>query len=258
MIIITEQMIATVSGHYNGTSKTTSAVSFILKLMRDNIGSDLMSVLSAALKARDSRKVVNDLKSFFNKMATLFDDAASQVFNDLAAVAGERASALPPTVEDLRFPSVGEAEYMLGSLMGAEKAIATLIWNGGLKLEDLARDEHKLAKIGEGVVNVVGNYGSTRPRQVTSDNSFGLTPEMVDDLVPILQNKLFSSDELGLEVNHSLQPFTSHWQFTPSQLRVGHAERLLSEGMSFADVADIQGVRAQTIRNRQRKYKRAN
>ena len=256
-MIITEQIIATVSAHYTGTLKTTSVVSSILRCMRDNIGSDLKSALTASVKERESFEVVNHLKTTFNALSTIFTGDVSQVFSDLAVVAETHAQTLPATVEDLKFPSVDDAEYMLGSLMGVEKAIATLIWNGGLKLEDLARDEHKLSKVGEGVVNVVGNFGSTRARQVTSDNSFGLTPEMVDDLVPILQNKLFSSDEFGLEVLHSLTPFTSHWQFTPSQLRVGHAERLLSEGLSFAEVADVQGVRPATVRNRQRKYRRA-
>lgn len=258
MTNITKNTINKVTDYYHVTTKSTGVVSYIIKALQDNIGEDLKSALADATKKRNSRKVVKDMKAAFNAVATLLRGKAKQVFLDLSVLAEEHANTLPPTIEDLTLPSEERVEKMLSDMTGASKAIATLIWNGGFKLEDLARDKHQLSRVGKGLVSVTGNFGSTQARKVTSDNSFGLTPEMVKDLLPILRGKLFSSEQLGLDVLLNIHPYTNGWEFTPSQLRAAHAERLVSQGMSFAEVADIQGVRPETIRNRQRKYRKAN
>jgi hypothetical protein len=99
--------------------------------------------------------------------------------------------------------------------------------------------------------------GSTQPRIVQSDYAFGLTTEDCEELIPLLQGALFTNENLGLQVLQRIGSATNGWKFSPTQLRVGHAEALLEDGMSQADVAEIQGIKQNTLRIRQRKYRNA-
>jgi hypothetical protein len=106
-------------------------------------------------------------------------------------------------------------------------------------------------------VEVRGGIGTTKARTVTSENSFGLSQEDYKEVLPLLQDKFFSNEALGLQCLVSIGSITNGWDFTPTQIRVGHAERLLEEGFSYAEVAEIQGINQETLRQRQRKYRRA-
>lgn len=260
LTIVTEQLINNISKHYTQTSKSTSAVYYILNALNANVGGDVTPVLQEEIKRHQSRKVVQDVGSICNALSGFLEDQKeSTAFRELAGFAAEHAKTLPVTVEDLKLPTDAEVKRFIEDLDSSlSQAIATLIWNGGFRLSDLARDAYKLSKVGEGLVQVSGAYGNTRAREVTSENSFGLSPEMVQELLPLLQDKLISADSLGLDVAKTFSPYTTGWRFTPTQLRTGHAEKLLNGGMSYAEVSDVHGIRPDTLRERQRKYRKAN
>lgn len=259
MTKINSHLIDAVSAHYSQTTKTTGPAQFILSQLRRNVGMDLMSI-TAAIEDISSKKRLLDLVSAFRALARVFEDEPeiADVFRALAEGAESRSPNCAEIVEDLKICTPTQFENFVSELEGTSAGIAQILWASGAKLEDLARDKFHLTKVMDGIIEIESGLGTTKARTLTSDDSFGLTPEEFDEIKGILKNTVASKDSLGLDVTSSLHRYTKNWEYTPTQLRVSHAERLLNEGMSQAEVADIQGIRPDTLRQRQRKYRNAN
>ena len=256
MTKITAKLISQIADCYTETTRTTGHVSSLLNALDENQGLELLSITSF-LKDIDSKARLLNLASLFSVLSTKFEDEPGihDDFSALYELTAQLISKAKSSIEDLRFPTPEQFDVMVTDLNGVSKGFANLFWRG-LKAECLARDEFQLSELMNGQVNVIG-IGSTRPRLVTSNDNFGLTQVMLDELKDVMAGKLFSKDRLGLDVLRHLQPFTLNWAFTPSQLRVGGAEFMLSQGMSYAEVADIQGIRSDTLKARQKKYRNA-
>ena len=260
MTLVTQNISDQFSAHYNNkTTVERSVLNRILRHLDEGIGLKLDNVLEALVNDTNCKSVAKTMTSIFSIGAKiLFKDEVAAVFSKYVNISSAHAETLQPPVTDRRTPNDVQVKQMQSDLTGISLALNVLLWNSGAKLEDLARDEHQHSKVGEGVINVVGVLGKTRARLITSDDSFGLTPEMVQDIIPLLQGKIFSKDSLGIDVENNIRRFVSGWSFTPTQMRVGHAERLIAEGMSVPEVAEIQGVREGTLRNRLKDYRNAN
>ena len=260
MAKINSKVTATIESLYNTTSKSTGAASFILRVMRDFKG-DIYEEITREAENINSQQRLKGLADVCQSISKHLQEdgqkAAATDFTRLVEWFKVTADAASPSVEDLRFPTPEEADEMISTLTGKARALALLFWNGGFKPEDLARDKYQLSKVGEGLVEVTGGMGTTKPRIVQSDYAFGLTTEDCEELIPLLQGALFTNETLGLQVLQRIGSATNGWKFSPTQLRVGHAEALLEDGMSQADVAEIQGIKQNTLRIRQRKYRNA-
>lgn len=254
---ITAKLIKKIENRYSGTTKSTGSASSLLRALDENQGQDILS-LTSFLKDVESKERLDQLAYMFNVLTSEFEDQPEihDSFRELYELTAQLSLKAKPTIEDLRFPTPDQFNEMVKDLKGLSKAFANMFWRG-LKAECLARDEFKLSELMNGQVKVTGS-GSTRPRLVTSDDNFGLTQEMFDELKDLMADKVFSKDRLGLDVLRHIAPFTTNWPFTPSQVRVGGAEFMLSQGLSGPEVADIQGIRPDTLRQRQRKYRNAN
>lgn len=258
MAKITNQLIETVSTHYNSTTKATSGAHYILKILNENVGREVAEAFREALSGAYAAAVLGKISDYAEALAGYFSgEPVGEDFKQVATIANAEAAQRPASIEDLRFPTPDQWKEFDATLTGPARALSRLIWHGGFKVEDLARDKHKLAKTNIGEVCVAGGLGTTKGRTVTSDNSFGLSEEDYQEVLPVLQGKLFTSEALGLQCLKSIGSITNGWEFTPTQLRVGHAERLLEEGLPYSEVAAIQGISQETLRQRQRKYRKA-
>lgn len=257
-MIITQEIIEQVKTLYpNKTSQETGGAAAFKYLLCNNIGNELKS-LSADIKAWTSRSYTHNLYvTLSNLVNKLQNIGRIDLINDisyLADITKEHAYSLPPSLDDLRLMPADYKDTFLSKEIGVRRSFMALACNG-IKPSDVPHIVD-LNGLMTGEITIKGK--GARARTLTSKNNFDLNEDALPELIDAIKSVIIRKDAQGSDMKNKLGQHIQEWEYTPSQVIASHGEWMLNEGKSPQEVADIQGIRVDSFKNRQIKYRRAN
>ena len=259
----TEELFNVLSENYTETSRITSTIGRIEAVLKKHPDQPIVKTLLDWCSEITSRKSLRDVLFSLKGMSMkVEDEEVKAALEEVASQVQLFMEALPESPEDLKvLPKNKVDEYLLSLDTAVQKALSFLAVRAGLTPTDILREVNKLSQVKEGRVVIGPKTSAQMPagRVVTFDPTF-LNEELdpSGEIIEVIAGYTVRPNCVGLDGLAVIGAHTQKLPYTMTQLRTSHAIHLLQDGMSWDEVAEIQGVNKLALRNRVMKYVTAN
>lgn len=257
----TQELHDFVDQHYSSTSRQTGHYDFVITALGDfsvPFGESLVEHCSGVNTVKTlevCRSAVSAVKTLiapnFGSFVNEFDLVLEQINLMEKNQSTTRAKYLAPQYAKDYFNTIK-------SPVG--RALQCLAYTAGVTPEALVRPTTDLRAIHLGAITVGTRLSSknTAAREVIFDQTLlnELDPE--GEVVGVLLDvaRQITADNAGVRSLSKLGKYTAGCEFDLLSLRNSHAVNLLNEGYSDAEVAELQGVSVEQLRDRIKNFKR--
>ncbi len=246
---------------YFGTSASTGHYGFILNALEkfDVPFGEVMieSLTRGSHSVKTMETCIKNLYSVGNKVGLEFGDEYRKEFY-LIAEAATNVPTTPSREVSARLERSNAKDTFMQVKSPVGRAVLCLAYTAGLTPNDLLREKMNLdgLKDGKAVIGARLDKGNTAPRTVNFDPSMlnELDPE--GELIQVIRRLVagVTSSNAGLK-GLCLGHYYAGSGYTIHDLRNSHALDLLKDGYLAQEVAEIQGVKKNSLEDRLRKFR---
>lgn len=260
----TQELFDSIKDHYTETSRKTSTTGRILSVLKSNPDSPIVNTLLDWCSEITSRKSLSDVISSLSGIIQKIDDVkVKESLQEVSEQVVRFRDALPHGSEDLKFlPKDKVDEYLLSLETATQRALSFLAVRSGLTASDILREVNGLKKVKSGIVEIGPRTSKNMPngRTIQDIDATFLNEELdpAGDVMQLIAGYSIRPNGMGLDGLAIIGSQTNRLPYTLTQLRTSHAIHLLQDGMSWDDVAEVQGVSKVALRDRVMKYVAAN
>lgn len=263
------KLAAQIRKHYTATTIVTGHLGWFLKELEERPDDDLVNIVMDYITGEDVGttstfdRVVTTIKAVSNLkgIAEADAEALKEAVVMAAPFRAEKAGAVERDAVLLKRADV--PTYIASLDTTAQKVIAYLVVTTGAKTSDLVRDENKLQRVKDGVINV----GKRTSVQQAASRDIKFDPSYINNVldpfgehVQLLSNTYLGDGNVGLVALRDLSSILNGTPLTVSQLRASYAlHRVLEDGATWEEVAEEMGVSDfKGLRSRMHRYAVAN
>lgn len=256
-----EEVYNCVSNHYSLTSRNQSHYGFIIHALEDfdsPFGPRMLDSFDDVNKQSTLDARVRNLRRVGNLLEVDFGSKFLDEFTDLAVEASKRK--VDSSQEVGRYLHPNDAfDYLKSIESPTGRAIQCLAYTAGLTPNDLLRELNNLKQLKNGLAVVGERLHACNPKNRTVD----FNPDWLNQLDPdgevvgIIQAmaKKVTPNNAG-DLAERLGNYYNGSGYTIFDLRNSHAINLDNEGCLHHQIAEIQGCKTASLRQRLRNFKR--
>lgn len=247
-VTFTQQSIDLLNNHYESTTLSTGGLNFIPKAWTEQPSLAIVNHIKNRFEllpmATTCQGLLNELSGLSTLLGDSFPEQSEAVAETIALLTPKVKDKNGPNLRDLLLPK-SQVEDVIASLpRPTQKVVAWLAVSTGVSPQDLLRDEFKLEKIREGVIQVGPKTGrkQTMSRRVEFDPEPLLELDPDGEITDLLNGVVFDGTGVGMVSANYFNGMLKDCPYNFYTLRASFAVHQRQEGITWADIALKMGV----------------